>query len=312
MGPRQRLENADKARLKPVRNRSDNRMTKHSRPQPLLARLAACLLVALVWFGIGAHEAAAQAIRVTFEARMTQEGPPVDSGVEWRVFGTQLGDNGRLPLLATAQSGIQSFDMSPGEYFVHAAYGFAGAVRRITVRTDTSTEIFTLDAGALQLNGVTGEDTPIPPKFLRFDIYSRQADERGERQLIARNIRPGEIIPFHAGTYHVVSQYGRLYAEVRADLRVEPGKVTQATIQHRAARVVLRLVRRKGGDAIADTAWSIITESGDQITESSSAFPAFVLSEGKYTAIAKHSEKIYSQEFDVVSGINRDIEVLAQ
>lgn len=287
-------------------------MTMRSTSRPPVASLLTGLLVALLWMGLSAPDASAQATRVTFEARMTEEGPPVDSGVEWRVFGTQIGDNGRLPLLATAQSGIQAFDMSPGEYFVHAAYGFAGAVRRITVKPDTETEVFTLDAGALQLNGVTGEDTAIPAKFLRFDVYARQADERGERQLIARNIRPGEIIPFHAGTYHVVSQYGRLNAEVRADLRVEPGKVTQATIQHRAARVVLRLVRQKGGDAIADTAWSIITESGDQITESSSAFPAFVLSEGKYTAIAKNNEQIYSQEFDVVSGVNRDIEILAQ
>ena len=279
---------------------------------PSCVRLAAGLLLAFLWLGLAAQDAAAQAIRVTFEARMTEDGPPVESGIEWRVFGTQIGDNGRLPLLANAQGGIQAFDMSPGEYFVHAAYGFAGAVRRITVKPDTKTEIFTLDAGALQLNGVTGEDTPIPSKFLRFDIYSRQTDDRGERQLIARNIKPGEIVPFHTGTYHVVSQYGRLNAEVRADLRVEPGKVTQATIQHRAARIVFRLVRRKGGDAIADTAWSITTESGDQITESSSAFPAFVLSEGKYTAIAKNNDKIYSQEFDVVSGVNRDIEVLAQ
>lgn len=275
------------------------------------------LVCVLVWaLGLpvpaaSAQQTASAPVRVTFEARMTDEGPAVESGVEWRIFGTQVAEDGRLPMLAMTQGGVQAFDMSPGEYFVHAAYGFAGAVRRITIAPDTGLEVFSLDAGALQLNGVTGEDTRIPPKFLRFDIYSKQADERGERQLIARNVRPGEIVPFHAGTYHVVSQYGRLNAEVRADLRVEPGKVIQATIQHRAARMVFRLVRAAGSDAIANTAWSITNESGDLITESSSAFPAFVLSEGKYTAIAKNSEKIYSREFEVIAGVNQDIEVLA-
>ena len=131
-------------------------------------------------------------------------------------------------------------------------------------------------------------------------------------QLVARNIRPNEIVPFHAGTYHVVSQYGRLNAEVRADFMVEPGKVTKATIVHRAARITFKLVKVAGGDAIANTAWSILTESGDVITESNSAFPAFVLSEGTYSAIAKNADKIYSREFTVEPGVNRDVEVLSE
>lgn len=259
-----------------------------------------------------AQERTAAAARVTFEARMTDDGPAVDSGVEWRVFGTKISEDGRLPLLAEAQGGTRSFDMTPGEYFVHAAYGYAGAVRRVVVDGAEDHEVFTFNAGALQLNGVTADDVRISAGLLRFDVYSKQADERGERQLIARNIRPGEIVPFHAGTYHVVSQYGRLNAEVRADLRVEAGKVTQATIQHRAARMTLRLVRTAGGDAIANTAWSVITESGDIITESSSAFPTFVLSEGNYTAIAKNNDKIYSQDFRVITGVDKDIEVMAE
>jgi len=64
--------------------------------------------------------------------------------------------------------------------------------------------------------------------------------------------------------------------------------------------------------AIANTAWSILTESGDVITESVSAFPAFVLSEGNYTAIARNDEKIYSRDFEVLSGIDQDIELLAE
>lgn len=259
-----------------------------------------------------AQEQDGETKRVEFEARMIEEGAPIWSGIEWRIFGSTVGNDGKLPLLAQAEGGTKAFDITPGEYFAHAAYGHASAIRRIVVEKDNQQEVFTFNAGALQLSSTTGEGSSILSSLLRFDIYSSGADSRGERQLIARNVRPGEIVPFPAATYHVVSQYGRLNAEIRADLRVEPGKITQATIQHRAARITLRLVDSVGGDAIADTAWSLLTESGDVITESSSAFPSFVLSEGTYTAIARNNEKIYSRDFKVVSGENQVIELLIE
>lgn len=250
--------------------------------------------------------------RIEFEARMTDDGAAIEKGIEWRIFSTAVDEQGELSLLAQSDGGSKAFDVTPGDYFVHAGYGYASAIRKISVVEDNQREIFTFDAGALQLSGITGTGGRIPRNLLRFDIYEDSADERGVRKLIAHNIRPGEILPFPAGTYHVVSQYGRLNAEIRADLRVEPGKITQANIEHRAARMTFRLVDRTGGDAIADTAWSILTEAGDVITESSSAFPAFVLSEGTYTAIARNNEKIYSRDFKVISGINQDVELLIE
>ncbi|MEZ5872710.1 MAG: hypothetical protein R3D32_12900 [Nitratireductor sp.] len=277
------------------------------------------LVAALVLVGSGLQTVAlAQSgtdgtiTRVTLEARMTDTAEALSDGVEWRIFGTKVGEDGKLPMLAQATGGVKAFDITPGDYYVHAAYGYAGAVRRITVATEPGTETFTLNAGGLQLNAIASNEARIPAPLLRFDVYSKEQDERGERQLVARNIKPNEIVPIHTGTYHVVSQYGRLNAEVRADFMVEAGKVTKAMIVHRAARMTFKLVKVAGSDAIANTAWSILTESGDVITESTSAFPAFVLSEGTYTAIAKNADKIYSREFTVESGVNRDVEVLAE
>jgi hypothetical protein len=251
-------------------------------------------------------------VRVTLEARVAAGTPPVQDGLSWRVFGATVAEDGKLPLLGEASGGTKSFDMTPGTYLVHVGYGFSGVVRKLTVGTSAMQETIVLNAGALQLNGVTAEDVKIAPALLSFDVYSAEVDERGERQLIARAVKPGEIVPFPAGTFHVVSQYGKLNAEVRADIRVEAGKTTQATMLHRAARMSFRLVKSAGGDAIADTAWSIITESGDVITESSSAFPVFVLTEGNYTAIAKNDEKIYSRDFEVLAGVDTDVEILAE
>ena len=86
-------------------------------------------------------------------------------------------------------------------------------------------------------------------------------------------------------------------AIIRADIKVEAGKLTEATMQHRAAQINFKLVSEAGGEAIADTAWSVLTSSGDIVSESVSAFPTMVLAEGEYTAIARNKDKIYQREF---------------
>ncbi|MDK1480839.1 hypothetical protein QN226_19260, partial [Sinorhizobium sp. 6-117] len=118
------------------------------------------------------------------------------------------------------------------------------------------------------------------------------------------------VIRLNAGTYHVVSDYGSVNAVIRADIQVEAGKLTEATIQHRAAKLTLKLVSEAGGEAIADTAWSILTSSGDVVSESVGAFPTLVLAEGSYTAVARNKDKIYQRDFAVKAGVNTDVEVL--
>lgn len=273
-----------------------------------LPALFAVFLTALM--PVFAASAQDQTYRVTFVAQLTPDSIPVEEGLEWRIFGPAIGTDGQLPLLASATGGSRSFNMSPGEYLVHSAYGHASAIRKIEVNADSNEEYFILNAGGMELSAVAGDDTPIPDNLLRFDIYEDQADERGERKLIASRVLPGQITPFQQGTYHVVSQFGNLNAEVRADIRVTAGKLTKARLKHRAARITLRLVRDAGGDALADTQWSVLNVSGDLITESTSAFPRMVLSEGVYTAIAKNGDRIYSQDFEVRPGVNQDVEVL--
>ncbi len=250
--------------------------------------------------------------QVTLEARLVAQDPAIEKGLEWRVFKTKVDEKGELPLLATASGGTKTFSMSAGEYFIHVSYGFASAVRKVEITQPETRQIFILNAGGLQLEAVTPPDGPIATSLLRFDVYSSQVDERGIRRLIARDVRPMQIVPFAQGTYHVVSRYGKYNAETRADLRVQAGKLTQVTMQHYAAKISFRLVRETGGGAIADTSWSILAENGDVIKESNSTFPTMVLSEGNYSAIARNAEKTYTQDFTVESGANRDVEVLAE
>ncbi|MCB1447254.1 MAG: hypothetical protein KDJ87_16045 [Rhizobiaceae bacterium] len=249
---------------------------------------------------------------VRLEAKLSDEGMPMKYGLSWRIFSPIPGPDGKLPMLASSEGGSTSFELPTGDYFVHVAFGRAGATKKLRVSTseDPPTQVLVLDAGGMVLNAVSGSDMRIPPDELTFAIYASEAKDDGERGLIMDNVRPNQIVRLNAGTYHVVSDYGAVNATIRADIKIEAGRLTQAVIQHRAAKITLKLVSQTGGEAIADTAWSILTASGDSVAESVGAFPVVVLAEGNYTAVARHKNNIYQRDFKVEAGRNQDVEVL--
>ncbi len=248
--------------------------------------------------------------RILLEAKLSETGPIIRDGIEWRIFPLNLQHQDKTEELAYATGGSKAFDIEPGEYIIHAAYGHAGVVKKISIGNEAVREEINLNAGGLKLLANATGNVRIPTRMLKFNVYEQAIRQDGSRKLLARNIRAGEVTTLPVGTYHVVSTFGKLNATVRADLRVQPGKLTEANLEHRAAILTFRLVRSSGGDAVADTAWSILTDGGEVIKESNSTFPTMVLSEGNYTAIAKHNEKIYSEDFKVRSGYNKDVEVL--
>lgn len=249
--------------------------------------------------------------RVTLSAQLTDKGGEITRGMVWRVFKPEPGSDGKLPLVASAQGGTSSFQLEPGSYLVHASYGRAGATKRITVGKDAHRESLVLDAGGLQLDAVFSGGGRIPAKKLRFSIYEGHSESNGDRALIVPDVQPKTVVRLNAGTYHVVSTYGAVNAIIRSDIRVEAGKLTEATVEHHAAEVTLKLVRETGGEAIADTSWSVLNEAGESIKESVGAFAPMALAEGEYTAIAKNRDRIYQMDFKVESGRNHEIEVVA-
>jgi hypothetical protein len=249
--------------------------------------------------------------RVTLSARLTDDSPEITRGLVWRVFKPEAAQDGKLPLVASAQGGTSVFTLDPGNYLVHASFGRAGATKRISVGRDAKTEILVLDAGGLKLDAVLAGGVHIPSAKLRFSIYEAQTNANGDRALIIPDVKPRTVVRLNSGTYHVVSTYGSANAIIRSDIRVEAGKLTEATVEHHAAELTMKLVREAGGEAIADTSWSILTESGDVVRESVGAFASLVLAEGSYTIVATNHDHIYQRDFTVEGGHNQEVEVLA-
>lgn len=249
----------------------------------------------------------AQRHHLVLEAKLVANGQPVTEGLIWRVFGAKPDSNGQLPLVDQAEGGAANLQLEPGDYLIHAAFGRAGATKRVTIADADQMESLVLDAGGLELNSIVGDGRPIPPEQLTFEVLKQE--QTGELVTVVPNASPGRVLRLSAGTYHVVSRYGNVNAMVRADIAVEAGKLTQATMRQTGAQVTLKLVSEEGGEALANTSWAVTTQDGITVNESVGAFPTLILAAGKYTAVAKHQEQIYSRDFTVEAGLQRDIEV---
>ncbi|HEX2147147.1 MAG TPA: hypothetical protein VHG11_05780 [Pseudorhizobium sp.] len=260
-----------------------------------------------------AAQAGPAAKDVTLQAKLTTaDEETVEEGLTWRVFSPVSGADGKLPLVASSEGGGASFQLAPGDYFVNVAFGRAGVTKKLSIPAegDVEKQVLVLDAGGVLLDATAGSDTLVPENQLSFSIYSSEVRQNGERGLVMADVKPNTIVRLNAGTYHVVSEYGDVNAVVRADIQVEAGKLVEATLQHRAAQITLKLVSQPGGEAIADTAWSVLTATGDIVNESVSAFSTMVLAEGEYLAVARNKDKIYQRSFTVAAGKNIDVEVM--
>jgi hypothetical protein len=71
-------------------------------------------------------------------------------------------------------------------------------------------------------------------------------------------------------------------------------------------------VKERGGEAIADTQWSVLTPGGDAIKESIGAFPRVILAEGDYRVVARNENKTYERDFKVITGVDGEVEVLTR
>ncbi len=243
-------------------------------------------------------------------AKLSPDSEPLDDGLIWRIYSDTTNADGRLQLVATSKGGDAEFRLEPGSYMIHTAFGHAEATNRIRIGQEVQSKMVTLNAGGIKFGASLEDGRPLGGEPISFDIYGMSFDEQGEREIVATDIKPGSIIRLNADTYHVVSKYGDVNAAVRADIQVLPGKLTEATIFHKAADITLKLVNERGGEAIANTTWSVLSPGGDIVVEATGAFPDFVLAAGEYEALARNNGRTYLHTFMVVPGENREVEVV--
>jgi hypothetical protein len=250
-------------------------------------------------------------VALALSARFGREAPVIGGGLTWRVYAAKAEPGGSFKLIKEDKSPSPTLVLPAGSYIVHVGFGLATAVKPVTLRGQTVREEFELPAGGLRMEGRVG-DVRVPAGQISFDVYKGSQFEAGDRRPIAEHVMTGDVVVVPEGTYYIVSNYGDANSVVRSDIRVGAAKLTDITVTHRAAAITLKLVSEQGGEALANTAWSVLTPGGDVIKESIGAFPRVILAEGEYRAIARNEGKVFEREFKVVTGVDGDVEVQAR
>lgn len=246
---------------------------------------------------------------VSFSARAGEDGKIIPSGLEWRIYSIAPDEDGQLKLLARSEDAAPTFSLPAGPYIAHASFGLAQVSDTVTVKEGPNNIELILDVGGLKLNAVIKGDISIPERWLRFTVFS-DSSAPGGRKVVAQAVNADRVLHLNAGTYSVVSNFGEINATAKADLQVETGQLTSATLYHNAGIVNFKLVSEPGGEAIADTTWLIKDLNGQTLFEEKNAFPQTVLAQGEYILIAKLGTRVYNREFEVVPGLPREIEVI--
>jgi hypothetical protein len=274
---------------------------------------------------------------LSLSAILNGGGAPLTAGLRWRVFAAQADPDGSRALIVESSLPQPTLTIPAGDYVVHVGFGLASAAKRVTLTAEVRSERLTLSAGALKIEG-TLADAPIDPAKLSLAIYVPQ-NRNPLGKLVYAKGKAGDIIGLPEGSYHIVSTYldtvgahsavgaaansgkSAVVAPpaaipsnsiVNADIRVTSGKRIDVTIKHRCATLTLKLVNKAGAEALANTTFTVLTPGGDVIRELVGAFPSLVLAEGAYVVIARHDSKVYQSTFQVQTGMDHDVEVVAE
>src|ERR1700752_3218634 len=250
-------------------------------------------------------------VALMVNARFGRDPLPITGGLHWRIYPDKPDATGVFRLLREERAAAPIFVLPPGAYVVHVSFGLATAAKKVQLRGETVRESFELVAGGARFEGRVG-DSRIPPGQITFDVYRGSQFEGDDKRPLASGVATTDVLLLPEGTYHVVSNYGDSNATVRSDIRVQAGKLTDVVVNHRAAVITLKLVNERGGEALANTQWSVLTPGGDVVKEAIGAFPKVILAEGEYSVVARNEGKTYNGKFKVEPGVDREIEVLSR
>jgi hypothetical protein len=258
-------------------------------------------------------ETGAGQVAVSLSAVLTEDGQAIDQGMVWHIFRDRAGADGKLPLVRQLRDAAPSLKLEPGDYMINAAFGRATLTRKITVTAGQPVaEKFNLNAGGLRLKALLANGEAVPDRAVTYDILNEERDQSGQRIKVITGAKPGLIIRLNAGVYQVVSTYGDANARVRAEVSVEPGKLSEVALSHTGTKVTFKLVGREGGEALADVSWSVVDTKAEIVKETVGAVPTHILAAGRYAVLAKHQGKTYRAEFTAKPGEQAVVEVVAR
>lgn len=251
--------------------------------------------------------------KVRLLAFITDAGEEIRSGAVWRVYKAQKNEHGHFDLLKSSETPRFESRLPIGTYLVNLSWGRSHLTEKLEVPSAKPIgKSFVLNAGGLRLSAQTGDGAALPVQQVTWRIYSEERDQSGNRQLLIDQAPGGKIIRLNAGIYHVESLLGTANGMIEADLTVEAGKLTDATVTHTATQVTFKLVNAPGGEALAGATWRIRSSDGGLIKETGGALPSQILAAGDYLIEAQFSGRTFARRITIEPGDPVHVEIVIQ
>ena len=243
--------------------------------------------------------------QLSVNARIIKGSAPMEAGILWNVFENKGGRPGQK--VAASRKGQPVFKLPDGNYIVQAMLGYSKASATVTVKGGqlTSRDLV-FNAGGIKLTSIISGQIKLDGLKPVYTIKNSKG------QVIAKNLSSNRIIHLNAGTYVVYSRIGRANSVVTAKISVQPGKLTEATLNHSAGRITFELTKERGGEPFSEVAWKFRRSDGEVVATSNKAVPRFILASGTYKAIAKARGKVYRSSFIVRPGDDKVKNVLTE
>lgn len=239
--------------------------------------------------------AAATPGQLSAVARIVTGSAPMTSGVNWTVYMAEAGAPSRR--VATSKDAQPTFELKPGDYVIESNLGYARVRDFVSVAPgEKASSDVAFNAGGLSLSTVLAGKTPPNPADVSYTV-----SDRGTGRIVVKNLGSNKVIHLNSGDYEVISRYGSANAIVKANLSIQPGKLTEATLNHNAGRINFKL-EGDGGKALENVRWEVETSNGTAVANSVVSRPGYVLAAGAYKVVAKHEGNIYRSSFMVRPG----------
>ena len=253
---------------------------------------------------------------VFLHARLTPRAADLKEGVTWRIYALpETGEENALKLITVMRGGTIALQLLPEQtYFVCATFGRAAALKNIVVKkNEPYFGDFILNAGAVRVTPlIAGGEGGDPLHHISLTLYQKTKQAGQKSLLILQNAEINKPLRLSAGQYTLIAKYGEGNAEKRGDFTVQAGTINNIRVKFKAATISFKLTHAAGGNALADTSWQIIDDLGNVVFKTVGAYVSAVLAEGHYVAVATNKEHIFHHDFNVVSGVNQQVEVLMQ
>ncbi len=236
----------------------------------------------------------------------------LEKDVFYWLYSAETDLNGNRQEIDRNGSATALFRVPAGTYRLASRHGKAYAEQDVTVTANQLSEVtLNLNVGYVRAHTVMAPETAALEKDVFYWAFENQTDLEGKRKEIDRNGSAEALFKLPAGAYVIQSRFGSINALASDVVTVEPGQLTQVTLNANAGTIIAQAALSEGGAPITDNSrvfWWIYGAETDaqgrrpELARNGSARAVLHLAAGDYVLRVRVGEQTAERAVTVTAG----------